>query len=824
MKPKLPPSGTYRQNSQMADADLANLNVSELQSQLGVDLKSGLSHEEAQRRLSRYGYNELAERKISALQQFFSHFWGPIPWMIEVAVILSAIVQDWVDFGIILVLLLVNGVIGFWEEFEAGNTIAALKAQLALNARVKREGQFISIPARELVLGDIVRLRIGDVLPADLRLLEGDSIEVDQAALTGESLPVTREPGDVVYSGSILKRGEIDGLVYATGANTFFGKTAKLVDTAITHSHFQQTILRIGNFLIATALVLVVLILFVGLYRHDSILNILKFVLVLTVASIPVAMPTVLSATMAIGSQALAKKQAIVSRLESIEEIAGMDILCSDKTGTLTLNQLTLGEPVNFNNFTTSDVILAAALASENAEEDPIDRAIMEGLKDRQLLTRYQVTRFLPFDPVIKRTEATISTGDHQEFKVSKGAPQVILALDAHSSSIEESVNKTIDDFAKRGFRALGVARTNAEGNWQFLGIIPLFDPPRSDSQLVIQDLKRLGVGVKMLTGDQVAIAKETCQQLGLGSNILDAKLLGESPSHQMARLADAVMEADGFGQVFPEHKYYIIEALQQRGHIVGMTGDGVNDAPALKKADAGIAVSGATDAARAAADIVLLAPGLSVIADAVRESRKIFERMYSYVLYRIAETIDVLIFMTLSILIFNFYPMTAIMIVLLALLNDGAILAIAYDRAIPGNHPAAWDLPVVLGVSTLIGIASVFGSFGILYIGKEILQLSPQMLQTLVYLKLSVAGHLTIFVTRTRKLFWTKKPAKILLLAVFVTQIIATLVAIFGLGLMAPIGFNLAALVWGYSLGLLLIIDGVKHLAYALFHHHHLA
>lgn len=345
-------------------------------------------------------------------------------------------------------------------------------------------------------------------------------------------------------------------------------------------------------------------------------------------------------------------------------------------------------------------------------------------------------------------------------------------------------------------------------------------DRPRSDSQFVIEDLKRLGVKVKMLTGDQVAIAKETCRQLGLGTNILNAKLFKTSDTHHMGQLADAVMQADGFGQVFPEHKYYIVEALQKKGHIVGMTGDGVNDAPALKKADVGIAVSGATDAARAAADIVLLAPGLTVIADAVRESRKIFQRMYSYVLYRIAETIDILIFLTLSILIFNFYPMTAIMIVLLALLNDGAILAIAYDRAIPENKPATWDMLVVLGVSTLIGIASVFGSFGIFYIGKELLQLSPAKLQTLVYLKLSVAGHLTIFVTRTKQLFWTKKPANILLLAIFGTQIIASLVAIFGFGLMSPIGWGLAAIVWGYSLGLLLILDWVKHLGYRLFHH----
>lgn len=802
----------------ISDRSLEDLSLEELQTQLGVSPERGLSQSDSDQRLAKYGYNELQESKTSVLQQLLTHFWGPIPWMIEVAVILSAIVQDWADFGIILVLLVVNGLIGFWEEFEAGAAIAALKAQLALNARVKRNGQWQTIQARELVPGDVVHLRLGDVLPADIRLLSGDAVEIDQAALTGESLPVSRGTGDAVYSGSVLKRGEIDGIVYATGSHTFFGRTASLVDAKPSRSHFQQTILRIGNFLIATAFVLVLLILFVALYRHDSLLHILKFVLVLTVASIPVAMPTVLSATMAIGSQSLARKEAIVSRLESIEEIAGMDILCSDKTGTLTLNQLTLGAPVSFGGTKPEAVILMAALASRNAEEDPIDKAVMGGIKDPEELKAYRISRFLPFDPVIKRTEATVTDAQGHTFRVSKGAPQVILALDPESDKIAWHVEQTIEQFAKRGFRALGVARTNDQDTWQFLGVLPLFDPPRPDSGLVIEDLSRLGVEVKMLTGDQVAIAKETCRQLGLGTHILNAKMLENATPHQMGQLADTVLEADGFGQVFPEHKYYIVEALQQRGHIVGMTGDGVNDAPALKKADGGIAVSGATDAARAAADIVLLAPGLSVIADAVRESRKIFQRMYSYVLYRIAETIDVLIFMTLSILIFNFYPMTAVMIVLLALLNDGAILAIAYDHARPAPRPATWDMPVVLGVSTLIGIASVFGSFGILYLGREVLHLAPGMLQTLIYLKLSVAGHLTIFVTRTRHSFWTYKPAKILLLAVFGTQALATLVAVFGCGLMAPIGWNLALGVWIYSLVIMVILDGVKHLAYGLF------
>jgi H+-transporting ATPase len=407
------------------DHPLDDLTLQQLQTQLGVTPHKGLSQSDVDQRRAKFGYNELPESRTSALQQLLSHFWGPIPWMIEIAVILSAIVQDWADFAIILVLLVGNGLIGFWEEYEAGNAIAALKAQLALNARVKREGQWQTIPARELVPGDVVHLRIGDVLPADIRLLPGDAVDIDQSALTGESLPVSRGEGEAVYSGSVLKRGESDGIVYAIGAQTFFGRTARLVDAKPVQSHFQQTILRIGNFLIAIAFVLVMLILFVALYRHDSLLHILKFVLVLTVASIPVAMPTVLSATMAIGARLLARKDAIVSRLEAIEEIAGMDILCSDKTGTLTLNQLTLGAPVSFGQVEPETVVQMAALASKDAEEDPIDKAVMAGVSDPHVLRPYQVTKFLPFDPVIKRTEATVSNAHRATpFESARGHPR----------------------------------------------------------------------------------------------------------------------------------------------------------------------------------------------------------------------------------------------------------------------------------------------------------------------------------------------------------------------------------------------------------------
>ncbi len=796
-------------------SELSACSVSQLWGQLGSS-PAGLDAEDVQRRLAQYGYNELAEEEVNFLLKFLSYFWGPIPWMIEIAAILSAVVRHWADFWIILALLVVNAMVGFWEEYQAGNAIAALKKRLALRAKVKRGGAWSTIAARELVPGDVVRLRIGDIVPADAKLVAGDPIEVDQSALTGESLPVTRKPEDTVYSGSIVRRGEMDGVVYATGKNTYFGKTAQLVQEAHTVSHFQKAVLKIGDFLIIVAVVLVILILSVALFRGDPMMETLQFALVLTVAAVPVALPTVLSVTMAVGARMLSRRQAIVSRLASIEELAGMDVLCSDKTGTLTQNKLTLGEPFLVDGTTREQALLAAGLASRAEDEDPIDMAVLAGLKTPEPRDACEVLHFQPFDPVHKRTEAKVKCHDGRVFSVTKGAPQVVLALTANADQVRASVDQAVNEFAARGYRALGVAQTDPQGQWQLLAILPLYDPPRDDSKTTLDTAKQMGVRVKMVTGDQVAIAKETAKQVGLGLNILDAALFEETKHHEGGQLADAIETADGFAQVYPEHKYHIVEVLQNRGHVVGMTGDGVNDAPALKKADAGIAVSGATDAARSAADMVLLSPGLSVIIHAIQESRKIFQRMQSYAIYRIAETIRVLLFMTLSILVFNFYPVPAVMIVLLALLNDGAILSIAYDRVRYSSQPEVWNMRIVLAIASILGVAGVFASFGLFYLGERVFHLNPEVIQSLMYLKLSVAGHLTIFVTRTRGPFWSIRPAAILFWAVVGTQILATLIAVYGL-FMAPLGWRWAAFVWAYALAWFLVNDNVKLAAYRL-------
>ncbi len=794
--------------------DLKSLPMPEAMKKLNTS-PDGLTDAEAKKRLAQYGPNEITEKKTNVFLKFLSYFWGPIPWMIEGAVILSGVVRHWLDFFIILFLLLSNAVVAFWEEHQAGNEIAALRAKLAIKAKALRDGKWITPKVAELVPGDVIRLQLGDIVPADARLLAGDPVQVDQSALTGESLPVTAKPGAAVFSGSIIKRGETDAMVYATGTHTYFGKTAELVEGAHTVSHFQRAVLKIGNYLIILAVVLVAVIVTIALIRHDPALNTLEFALVLLVAAIPVAMPTVLSVTMAVGARLVAKKQVVVTRLSSIEELAGVDILCSDKTGTLTQNKLTLGDPFCLNNIPADQVILWAALASRAEDKDTIDLAVIGGVKDGKALKTYQILHFRPFDPVHKRTEATVKGGDGKQFFVAKGAPQVILQMSTNAGEVKAAVEKAVNEFAGRGYRSLGIARAEQENKWQFVGVLPMFDPPREQAKATIASAHEMGVKVKMVTGDQLAIARETAKQLGLGTNILDATVLRDK--QKKAETAESIEHADGFAQVFPEDKYNIVEVLQKRGHFVGMTGDGVNDAPALKKADCGIAVSGATDAARAAASIVLLAPGLSVIIDAIKESRKIVQRMNSYAIYRIAETLRVLLFMTLAILIFNFYPVTAVMIVMIAVLNDGAILSIAYDKVHYKDKPEAWNMRLVLGIATVLGLVGPIAAFGLFYLGDRVFKLGHPQLQTMMYLLLSVAGHLTIFLTRTRGPFWSIRPARILWMAVLGTQTIATLIAVYGL-FMTPLGWKLAGLVWAYALVWAFVTDRVKLLGYRIF------
>jgi H+-transporting ATPase len=775
--------------------------------------KNGLSDAEAERRLQVYGPNEVVEKKKNPLIQFLLNFWGPIQWMIEAAAIISLIIGHLEDFIIILALLLINVLVKHLQESKASNAIELLKQKLSPSARVRREGKWVEINAAELVPGDIVRIRPGDIIPADVKLIEGQYLEVDQSVLTGESMPVEKQVNDIGYSGAIIRKGEMDALVVATGMDTYFGKTARLVEKIAEPSHFQKAVVNIGDYLIIVTLLLVLFICAVEIVRGHNIFTVLQFALVLTIAGVPVALPAVLSVTMAVGAIALAKKEAIVSKLVAIEEMASMDILCADKTGTITQNLISVASVLPFNGHEEKDVLLYAALASREENNDPIDMAIIKRTQESkglsEAMTGYVVSDFIPFDPVSKRTEAKVANGK-VTFGVTKGAPQMIVAL-CKDDAVKSWVAGHTNEFAMKGYRTLAVATMDEQGHWDFVGLISLHDPPRNDSRQTIKTAGSMGIDVKMITGDHVDIAKEIARQVGLGANILpETAIMNVSDE----RATDIVEKADGFAQVFPEHKYRIVELLQKKGHIVGMTGDGVNDVPALQKANAGIAVAGATDAAKSAAAIVLTLPGLSVIIDSIMESRKIFRRMTNYSIYRMGETIRLVFFITLSIIVFNFYPITALMVVLLALLNDFPIMTISYDNVRYSNKPERWNVRTLLGVSTALGLFGVLASFGLLYIGINAFHLSHEVLQSFIYLKLSVAGHLFLFIARTRGPFWSVKPAPILLGAVVLTQLIATIITVYGI-LLPAMGWGLAIFVWGYALVWFLAQDMFKRLIY---------
>ncbi|MGV6817753.1 MAG: plasma-membrane proton-efflux P-type ATPase [Thiotrichales bacterium] len=845
-----------------------NQGIAEVITALQTSPSKGLNSEEAKSRLKEYGLNEIEEREEALWHRVFRRFWGPIPWMIEIAAILSASVQKWEDFVIIMIMLLVNAGLDFFQEHRALNALAALKASLENEVIALRDGKFSTIPSRELVPGDIVKLRIGNIVPADVILIDGDYLSIDQAALTGESLPVGKQQGDVAYANTIVKQGEMLAVVLNTGIHTRFASVVSLVAEASLkeRSHFQKMVIQIGNFLILLTLGLVILIILVSLFRHESFLEILRFSLVLTVAAIPVALPAVLSVTMAVGAINLARRQAIVSRLSAIEELAGVDVFCSDKTGTLTQNRMQIAHPVVIKGFEVEDLFRIAALASRRENNDPMEMPIFEYLEHHfpdVSLTAYKQLKFEPFDPVKKHTAALIEAPDQERFRAVKGAAQVLLGMTALPEEQIEKAAATVDQLAKRGYRTLAVGRQVDDQPLELIGLLPLYDPPREDSAEVVKQMQDYGVRVKMITGDHVSIAREVGQMLGLEQETIQShqltgsgsqellslaealsaaiyrRLKGDVSQHEAERFAGEVMESlkelydtrlldrefihthesaiiemiesvDIFAEVVPEDKYRIVDTLQKGGHIVGMTGDGVNDAPALKKADCGFAVDNATDAARAAADIVLTAPGLAVINQAIEQARITFERMQSYAIFRIAETIRIILFMTLSIVVFNFYPVTALMIILLALLNDIPILAIAYDHTRIERKPVRWDMQELIMVASALGVAGVISTFVLFYLLQQ-WGFSHDQIRTFLFLKLIVAGHSTLYITRARGWFWSRPwPAPILFWATFSTEIVGTIFAAEG-WLMTPIGWPYALMIWGYALVWFLINDYVK-------------
>ncbi len=802
-------------------------------SKLSVDKTKGLSSDEAKKRLEQYGPNLLHAKQKSIFLKLLEFFWGPIPWMIEIAAILSGVLKNWPDFIVIVSMLIINAALGFFQEFKAGNAIEALKKKLALHARVLRDDKWIDIEASQLVPGDIISVKLGNIIPADLKLIEGEFLTVDQSALTGESLPVTKKVEDVAFSGTIAKTGEMNGIVTETGMNTFFGKTAKLVEEADTKSHFQKAVVKIGDFLIFSTLTICAIILVFSIYRiefthqiHETIGQVVIFILVLVVAGIPIALPAVLSATMAIGANKLAQMKAIVSKLTAVEEMASMNVLCSDKTGTLTKNELTVGDVEIFEGKDKNEVMTYASLASNPDGRDAIDDAIYKSLENKDILKDFTRLKFTPFDPVSKKATVELKTKEGNAIQATKGAPQVILKLVGGSEELNKKITDSVEKCASKGYRTLGVAKADSSGKWSYLGIIPLFDPPRDDTKQTVDHLKEMAIDVKMVTGDHEAIAKELSGKLDLGNNIVPvAKLYkeGETSEHRTEELE----HADGFAEVYPQHKFSIIKALQMHGHITGMTGDGVNDAPALKQADIGIAVSGATDAAKEAADIVLTEPGLLVIAHAVEQSRKIFNRMKSYTMYRISETVRLLLFLFLSMLIFDNHPLTAIMIILIALLNDIPIMMIAYDHMPIDEKPSTWNMKEIITIAVGLAIVGVVSTFGLFWIGDRFWfanmpdpNMKFYMLRTLAFMGILCGGNLTIYLTRNTKAIWTKPyPEWKFLGATLISQIVGTLVSVYGLGTndFVGIGWKYVGFAWVYILIWFIICMFTKELLYLI-------
>ncbi|XP_022987986.1 ATPase 8, plasma membrane-type [Cucurbita maxima] len=827
------------------NVDLERIPVEEVFEKLKCT-KEGLSTAEGEKRLQIFGPNKLEEKKESKVLKFLGFMWNPLSWVMESAAIMAIALAngggkppDWQDFVGIIVLLIINSTISFIEENNAGNAAAALMAGLAPKTKVLRDGKWKEEEAAILVPGDVISVKLGDIIPADARLLEGDPLKIDQSALTGESLPVTKNPGDEVFSGSTCKQGEIEAVVIATGVHTFFGKAAHLVDSTNQVGHFQKVLTAIGNFCIcsiAVGMVIEILVMFA--IQHRAYREGIDNLLVLLIGGIPIAMPTVLSVTMAIGSHRLSQQGAITKRMTAIEEMAGMDVLCSDKTGTLTLNKLTVDKSlieVFVPNMDKDAVMLFAARASRVKNQDAIDACIVEMLDDpKEARAGITEVHFLPFNPVDKRTAITYIDTDGNWHRSSKGAPEQIIDLCDLKGEVRQKAHTIIDNYANRGLRSLAVGRQTVKDKdkesagepWEFVGLLPLFDPPRHDSAETIRRALELGVNVKMITGDQLAIGKETGRRLGMGTNMYPSlSLLGQSMDESIASIPvdELIEKADGFAGVFPEHKYEIVKRLQERNHICGMTGDGVNDAPALKRADIGIAVADATDAARSASDIVLTEPGLSVIVSAVLTSRAIFQRMKNYTIYAVSITIRIVLGFMLVALIWKF-DFSPFMVLIIAILNDGTIMTISKDRVKPSPVPDSWRLKEIFATGVVLGTYMAFATVFFFWLANETVFFPKTFgvkplkdlaeMNSALYLQVSIISQGLIFVTRSRSWSFVECPGFLLVIAFIAAQLVATLIAVYSewdFARIKGIGWGWAGAIWLFSIVTYFPLDVLK-------------
>ena len=773
---------------------------------LNVDVAKGLSSDQVKERQRRYGRNEVAEKQPNPVLAFAKKFWGLTAWMLEVAIVLSFVLGNYLDLYIIAALLLVNAILGFIQERQATRAVAALKQKLQIKARLLRDGVWQTLSSAEVVVGDIIRVRIGDFVPADFKVLEAEAT-VDQSAITGESLPVEKKTDDVVYSGSLIRKGEVTGVVNATGVHTYFGKTTELVQLAKPKLHMEEVISSLMKWLLVLVVSLLIVTAVVSWVRGVNLLDVVSLALVLLVSAIPVALPTMFTITMALGSFELARKGVLVTRLSASEDAALMDVLCADKTGTVTENKLSIADVAEINNYAKDDALIFGALASQKANQDPIDLAFFTAIEDKKIkLDDYVQRKFIPFDPSTRKTEAIVEKKG-EVFRVVKGAVSAVMQACGTKEDEKAIIEQKMDVLANKGYRVMAVGIGKEASKMEIVGLVGLYDKPRKDSAKLIAKLRSLGISVKMLTGDSLPIAKQIAQEVGLGDRVTRMADVESTRSQDGMVAAEIVDKSDGFAEIYPEGKYRIVKGLQAEKHVVGMTGDGINDAAALKQAEVGIAVSNATDVAKGSASVVLTEEGLSNVVNLVVTGRMIYQRILTWIFNKIVKTFQVVLFVIIAFLLTGLFVVGAFQVVLLLFLVDFVTISLSTDNVRPSEKPETWNITPLVKGAAILGVASVLESLGLLFLGLNYLELSnTAALNTFSFDMLLFGGLFTIFVVRERGNFWKSKPSRPLLIAIIVDMLISSIISITGIPGLAPIPpmYVILALTWFFVFGLL--------------------
>lgn len=772
---------------------------------------TGLSEEEAKKRIELFGYNEVKKQFRNPVTEFLAHYWGPMPWLLELTMILSGFLGHYTELAIIFVLLTINALIGFINNRKSLKALEFLEKKLSITTKIIRDKKWITKDIKEIVPGDIISIGLGDIVPADAKILSDSNITVDQSILTGESLPIDVNKSKIIYSGSIIKYGEAQVIVLNTGTNTYFGKTIELVKTAKPKSHQEQIMLSVIKYMLFVSLAALLSIIVYAIILQTKLLDILTIALLFLLGSVPVALPAVFALVLSTGAIELSKKGIIVSKLNSIEDAASMDILCLDKTGTITQNKLSVIDSISFSEYKKNEVILFAALASKEASKDLIDNAIIEYSKSIQSdLSGYKIISFTPFRPSTKKTDAIVEYKNKQ-FKVVKGAPQIIISVCNYSNEkIKLDINDKLIELSRKGYRVIAVAMSENENfsDFKFIGLLTLADPLRLDSKSIIEEIKKLGIKVKILTGDNIEIAKEIASQVSIGNNIIKMSDLENISEPEKNKIIE---NCDGFAEIYPEDKYKIVKLLQSTGHIVGMTGDGVNDSPALKQAEVGIAVSSSADIAKISASMVLTQPGLSEIADAIKTSRQIFQRMLTWVINKVTKVIFLDGILLFGFFLFHNIIISTIGMVLLIFVNDFLTMSISTDNVKYTGSPNKWNVKNITLASLPVSLLLIISGIISIIISRKYFNLDLISLQGFVTLLLVFTSIFKIFIVRERRHFWSSRPGMLLVITSTLALISFILIGAFGF-IIPRLNFNHILFLLAISLMFTVISDFPKY------------